>query len=274
MPDETHCRRDGAQTLGSNLPFEERLAQKKAAALRDLAPGPSDGAWARIGRDTGTDAERAARPRFRAAIFDFDGTLADSHDVWRRVDQDFFEKRGIPCSPEYAEQLSLLGFEAGARFTIAEYGLDETVEDICAEWNAAGRALYATDVDLRPGARRYIEALAAAGVPRALATTNDPEVIDAMAPRLVMDDLTPVRVHGCQVARSSKEFPDIYLEAATRLGVPPSSCVVFEDLLAAMRTAHAAGMAVAGVLTGEARQDVRAIVEACDYIIDDWRMFG
>ena len=74
-------------------------------------------------------------------------------------------------------------------------------------------------------------------------------------------------------AHDCKEFPDIYLEAAARLGVAPEACVVFEDLLAAMHTAREAGMTVVGVLTGEARQNVAAIVEACDYIVDDWRMF-
>lgn len=230
----------------------EALDRKRAAALADLSAGAFRG----------------------AAIFDFDGTLADSHDVWRRVDQEFFERRGIACTPDYAERLSLLGFDAGARFTIEHFGLSETVEQICDEWNEAGRRLYATDVVLRPGAREYIESLKAAGVPVALATTNDPEVIDAMAPRVDMGELTPVRVHGCQVPRHSKEFPDIYLEAAARLGVPAGECVVFEDLLAAMRTARRAGMAVAGVLTGEARQDVAAIVEACDYIVEDWEAFA
>ena len=55
---------------------------------------------------------------FRAAIFDFDGTLADSCDVWAQVDRDFFAARGLAYSPEYAETLALLGFEEGARYTV------------------------------------------------------------------------------------------------------------------------------------------------------------
>ena len=59
-----------------------------------------------------------------AIIFDFDGTLADSMWVWDGVDRQFLAKRNIPFKDEYTEMIAVLGFEAGADYTIELFGLD------------------------------------------------------------------------------------------------------------------------------------------------------
>lgn len=207
---------------------------------------------------------------FKAAIFDFDGTVADSLDVWKRVDELFFAKRGLTYAADYAEKLSILGFEDGARYTIDAYGLSETVEQVCDEWNELGRELYRTEVELRSGSRAYIEALRDSGVLVALATTNAPQVINALKGRYDIDELFPVRVHGCEVEHHTKDHPDIYLEAARRLGVAPEDCVVFEDVPAAILCAKRIGMTTVGVMTSARHQNQRLVRQAADYVIDGW----
>ena len=228
------------------------IASSQPLAPEDLAP------------------ERFATCSARAAIFDFDGTLAESGGVWRRVDEIFFERRGLAFADDFASKLSVLGFEDGARYAIEAYRLPDTVQEICDEWNRLGSKLYETEVCLRPGAEAYIRALRAAGVPVALATTNDPAVLAAMEPRVPISELLPVRVHGCQVEHHTKNHPDIYLEAARRLGVEPGECLVFEDILPAVLTAKAAGMRVVGVRTGSSRQKWEEIRAAADLTIDSW----
>ena len=138
-------------------------------------------------------------PTFKAAIFDFDGTIADTASIWNKVDETFLALRGISPVPEdYSRMLTILGFEGGARYTIETFGLKDTEQDICDEWTRMGRAFYRTDVQLRPGAERYLVALRALGIPLALATTNDPQVLDAME-QVDVDALFDVRVHGCEV---------------------------------------------------------------------------
>lgn len=213
---------------------------------------------------------RFAANAARAAIFDFDGTLAESGDVWHEVDVIFFERRGIAFDDDFADKLSVLGFEEGARYAIGAYDLPDTVEEICDEWNRLGRKLYERRVCLRPGAEAYIRALRAAGVPVALATTNDPDVIAAMEPRVPVSELLPVRVHGRDVEHHTKNHPDIYLEAARRLGVEPSECLVFEDILPAVLTAKRAGMRAVGVRTSSPHQQWELIRHAADLVIDGW----
>lgn len=208
-------------------------------------------------------------PVFRAAIFDFDGTIADTASLWREVDLAFLGKRGLPYDEEYPRRLSALGFKGGAMYTISRYGLDEDPDDICDEWNRMGRALYRTRVELRPGAGDYINALRGAGIPVALATTNDEQVLDSME-KVDIRGLFDVRVHGAEVARS-KDFPDIYLEAAARMHVPPTECVVFEDIVPGLLSAKEAGMLTCGVLSGDPTQVTSEIRRSADLFLSDWR---
>ena len=108
------------------------------------------------------------------------------------------------------------------------------------------------------------------GILTAIATTNDPQVVSSMEPRVPMAGLFDTRVHGCEVAHHTKEHPDIFLEAARRLGVEPHECAVFEDHLTAIRTAQAAGMACAGHVNGQATQPTGEIQAQAGVIIKSW----
>ena len=204
-----------------------------------------------------------------AAIFDFDGTLADTAALWHEVDWSFFNKRGIVPEPHYAQRLAALGFVEGARYTIETYGLDESVEDVCAEWTETSEHLYKESVTLRPGALEYLRRLAEHGVPCALATTNSASVLESMR-HVDVRRLFGECVYGSEVSRG-KDHPDIYLEAARRLGVSPESCTVFEDITPALHAAHRAGMTSCGVRSGDANQPVESLRAAADLWIEDWR---
>lgn len=98
-------------------------------------------------------------PSFEAAVFDFDGTLAETSELWHEVDEVFFAEHNLTYTPDVHQTLATLGFSGGALWCIERYGLDEAVEEICDEWNRIGAALYAERVSLRPGAGQYLAAL-------------------------------------------------------------------------------------------------------------------
>lgn len=207
-------------------------------------------------------------PTFDAAIFDFDGTIADTGWIWVEVDKAFLGARGIEYTPEYARVLTLLGFAAGSRYTIETYGLDEEPDDVCAEWTRLSKALYRTRVYLKPGVEEYIKALRAQGVKTALATTNEPELIETMQ-HVDAFDLFDVRVYGREVG-VAKDHPDIYLEAARRLGVEPGRCMVFEDLEQGLRSSRDAGFQTCAVKSDETAQVLEDVLDAADLFLDDW----
>lgn len=207
-------------------------------------------------------------PSFDAAVFDFDGTLCETAAIWRRVDEEFLERRGIAYAPDLSERLSALGFRDGAEYVIARFGLNERPEDICDEWNAAGSTLYRDEAHLRAGAERYITALRKQGVPVALATTNDAGVLRSMR-HVDVYRLFDVVVCGAEVARG-KDHPDIYLEAARRLGADPRRCIAFEDIAAGIDSAHKAGMITCAVRADDPTQDFDELRQHADLWLTTW----
>ena len=207
-------------------------------------------------------------PSFSAAIFDFDGTLAETWSIWRKVDEIFFATRGLPFDASASTTLATLGFAAGAQWCVERYRLRDEVSDIVDEWNRLGAALYENDVRLRPGAEGYIRRLRARGVRVGLATTNDPHVLGAMR-HVDVGALFDEVVCGREVARG-KDHPDIYLEAARRLGAAPEECVVFEDILAGTLSAARAGMTTVAVRSTDPRQPANELRDAADLWLDGW----
>ncbi len=206
---------------------------------------------------------------FDAAIFDFDGTIALSGAVWHEVDVAFFARRGLPLEPDVPGKLAALGFEEGADYLIDRYGLEETPQAIMAEWDGLAGELYQTMVELRPGVETYVARLRRAGIGVALATTNHRDVIERLAPRIDVAEVFDEVVYAIEVGAPKSE-PDVFLEAARRLGAEPGRTVVFEDIPIALATARRAGFATVGVASGDPTQDVAEVRAESDLLIEDW----
>ena len=207
---------------------------------------------------------------FDYAIFDFDGTLSATEVIWEKVDRAFFAERGIAYTPDARQTFATLGFVGGARWVREAYGVRDSVEDICDEWNRMGAALYASECVLRPGAAGYLAALRGAGIPIALATTNDPQVLASLRPRICVDELFDAVVCGKEVGKPKSE-PDIYLEAARRIGADPGRTMVFEDIVAGTRSAKSAGFSVCAVACTDPFQPREELRRAADVWLEDWR---
>lgn len=192
----------------------------------------------------------------RAAIFDLDGTLVDNMsahtDAWTAL----CARRGV----EMPRERFLLDF-AGRKNEeiIADLWPDLGAREAAAlagEKEALYRELYRPRLQPLPGLVAFLDALAAAGVPLAIASAA-PEANRA----LVLDGLglRPrfATVIGPEGARRGKPFPDIFLAAAGALQVDPARCVAFEDALLGVEAAQAAGMQTAAVTTTQPEPALR-----------------
>lgn len=172
-------------------------------------------------------------------LFDLDGTLLDSMGVWEQIDVDFLTRRNIPVPEDYAQAIAPMGFRRAAEYTIARFGFSQSPEEIMEEWHRMAVEQYAHHLSLKPGAKEYLEELKQQSKPLAVVTASYPELYQPALERGGVLDLFDTIVTVNQVPRG-KGFPDIYLEAAKRIQVPPQQCAVFEDITQGIQGAKAA----------------------------------
>lgn len=171
-----------------------------------------------------------------------DGLLVDSERLERRVWQAAAVERGV--SLDDARFATFIGHPAdvGDRLLVDYYGAAFDVPAFRHACHQRMRALVAAEgIPLRPGALAWLDLLAARGLPVAVATSSGPEVarerLAAIASRF------RAVVTRADVTRG-KPHPDLYLEAARRLGVAPADALALEDSPTGARSAIAAGMPV------------------------------
>lgn len=206
----------------------------------------------------------------KAAIFDLDGTLLDSMGVWDQVDIDFLGRRGIEVPRDYMTTVSAMQFRQIAEYTIARFNLPDTPEQLMQEWNDMARVAYATVVEAKPHAVEYLTTLKQSGARLAVATSLPPSLREPALNHAGIDKFFDTVVSVDDVGDVSKNQPDIYLEAARRLGVEPQNCMVFEDLLAGIRSAQSVGMRVWAMHDDSSNRDWPEICRVADGVLFDF----
>ena len=200
----------------------------------------------------------------KAFIFDFDGTLADSMWVWSNVDKEFARRRGLDFTDEDSEIIAALGFEGTAKWLLERFGLDESVDDLIAEWYSIAAESYAHDVPLKPGVREYLAMLKEHDYPLAIASSLDRRLLESALDNNGVLDCFDVIVVCDEVTDTGKATPVVYIEAATRLGFALEDCVVFEDVAMAARSAKQGGAYVVGVSDEHPQQARDELEKAAD----------
>ena len=204
-----------------------------------------------------------------AAIFDFDGTIAHTHHIWKLVDQEFFESRGIPYTPEIGKILSPLGFEKGAEWAISTYKLNEDPEEIITEWKELSKSYFINSVQLRPGVVEFINKLKEKHISTALATVNEPELLALLEPRLHLSTLFDTQVFAADVG-SAKDEPYLYLEALARLKSKAKKTLLFEDIPLAIQTGNSIDLITCAVNCDDEHQDIEKLSKLADFTIKHW----
>lgn len=178
-----------------------------------------------------------------AVVFDMDGVLVDTEQLWDEVREALTEEWGGRYTPEAQEAMMGMSSLEWSRYLHEVVGLRERPETISAEVVRRMLARYETDLPVVPGAVDAVRRLAGAGLRLAVASSSNRELIDAVLRALELTALFEVTVSSEEVARG-KPAPDVYLEAARRLALEPSRCAAIEDSASGIRAAKAAGMRV------------------------------
>ena len=202
-------------------------------------------------------------------IFDLDGTLIDSNGVWVEVDKTFLERRGAPYTREYYEGVAHTILSNCAIFTKEYLHLEESCEEIIAEWMELAADKYGTQVPLKPHVKEYLDKCRDAGHRMAVFTACVPEHCRTAMARHGLEPYFE-RVIYAQELGVDKKSPAIFRKVAESLGVRPRECVLFDDSLSACKAAKAAGMTVVGVHDGWFSDTSVDMREVCDQYIKEF----
>ncbi|MFF8012300.1 HAD-IA family hydrolase [Streptomyces sp. NPDC007929] len=177
-----------------------------------------------------------------SVIFDLDGTLVDSEPNYYEAGRQTLADHGV-SDFTWADHERYVGIST--QETVADwkerYGLRASVDELVAAKNRRYLELARDATHAYPEMRTFVELLAAEGVPMAVASGSSPKAIAAVLAATGLDAHLHTTVSADEVAHG-KPAPDVFLEAARRLGAAPSECVVLEDAAPGAAAAHAAGM--------------------------------
>jgi len=205
----------------------------------------------------------------KAAIFDLDGTLIDSMWVWGKIDENYFKSRNMDLPKNLKTQIEHLSFDETAAYFKSNFGILDTIEEIKKEWNDFAYVEYQSNVKLKPGVIEFLSLLKSLDIKIGLATSNCKSLLE-----VVLHANNIYHYFDCitltdEVSRG-KNFPDVYLLAAQKLGVNPDECIVFEDILPAIKGAKAAGMKVVGVYDDFSKHQKEDIISHADKYITQY----
>lgn len=203
------------------------------------------------------------------AIFDLDGTLVKSLDAWNRVDDIFMRRRGMDTPKGFYDKVAPMNLVEAADYVKAEYGIQESRQEIIDEWLFLLAQQYESGVEMVEGAREFLRKLHQSGTKIALATAAPPQLYRPCLERFGVLDYFCAFASTEEVSRK-KGFPDVYLLAAQRAGVSPERCCVFEDIYIGCMGAKAAGMRCIGILEEHSRGDWQRMSEVCNCVIRDY----
>ncbi len=208
----------------------------------------------------------------RAVVFDMDGLMFNSEDVYTLAGIELLRRRGREFTADLKDAMMGIPPRESFEIMIQHHGLPESWDVLARESNEIFLALLPEHLTLMPGLLELLDALEKAGIAKAIATSSGRRLTAAcLGPFdltrrfqfvLTSEDIT----HG-------KPHPEVYLTAAKRFGVLPSQMLVLEDSQNGCRAAAAAGARVVAVPGEHSRRHDFSVASLVIDSLDDRRLY-
>lgn len=185
---------------------------------------------------------------FSGAIFDLDGTIIDSMSMWFDIMEEISVSNGVEFDQELMNMYESSTVPEACELLHTEFGATATPEEIYQQIEDLVAYGFSHTVQAIPGSVDFIKALQAQGIPCVIASSTPSRLSKiALETNGIRDAFTDVLCAGEVREGRDKEFPDVYLEALERLGLPQDEVWVLEDAPFALKTARKAGFHVVGI---------------------------
>lgn len=194
--------------------------------------------------------------KYKAIIFDMDGTIINTEEIWRKATRDILESRGVYLSPESMHELYAKTAGLALQYScklIKEVGnLPDPVELLIEEKSRRACELYAQEVSFIEGFLPFFEQAQALGLKVALATNADDQTVKITDEKLNLNKLFGTHIYNItSVNYQGKPHPAIYLHASHQLAENPAECIAIEDSAHGLKAARQAGLYCIGINTGK-----------------------
>ena len=184
----------------------------------------------------------------RAVVFDLDGVIIDTEEVWEEVRRGYVAEHGRAFLP--GTQTAMMGMSTGEWSThlSVDVGVPRTPEEVASDVLGRMAERYRADLPLIPGSVAAVRRIAER-FPVALASSSARILIDQVLESAGLTGVFRVTLSTEEVPRG-KPAPDVYLKAVEQLGLTPEECAAVEDSSNGLRSAAAVGLAVIAVPHG------------------------
>lgn len=192
-------------------------------------------------------------PDIAAVVFDLDGLLVNTEDLYQDVGTELLRRRGRTFEGDLLDAMMGRPQAVALATMIDWHQLSDTVETLATETREIFQGLLATRLEPMPGAVELIRQLYEQNLPRGVATSSGPEFAHDVLSRVGLLEHLGFVLTAADVSQG-KPDPEIYQLAADRAGVPPERMLVFEDSATGCQAAVAAGAIVVAVPGGHSRR--------------------
>ncbi|GAA0753793.1 HAD family phosphatase [Clostridium sartagoforme] len=201
-----------------------------------------------------------------AVIFDLDGTLIDSMNIWAKIDEEYLGNFGLTVPEKLQEEITHLTLTETALYFKENFNIENKIEDIISTWHDMAFYHYSNTIKLKDGVIPYLKSLKDMNIKIALATSNSVPLLEATLKNNGIYDYFDA-ITTTEEVKKSKDNPDIYLLSAKKLNVSPERCLVFEDIVQAVNGAKLAGMKVYSVYDESSKSQKEELIRLSDKYI-------
>lgn len=199
----------------------------------------------------------------KGIIFDVDGVLLDSMEIWDQAPEIYLKREGVEPEENLGEKMFAMSMTEAAEYIKKQYLPDYPVSKILDGVTDTIRTFYEQEVPLKPGVREALRWIRNQGMPMTAATSSERSVITAALKRLGILSCFQ-KIFTCEEIGAGKDRPDIYYAAQQEMACAVKETIVFEDSYHALQTAKNAGFVTVGVydrFSEKQKEEIRALAD-------------
>lgn len=205
-------------------------------------------------------------------LFDFDGTLADSMEMWRTMATKVLKTYGIDLPIEEDRATASMSHQTACQYYADKYLDGQGADKLLADFNAILEKSYGETLELKAHVRPVLDQLKAAGVPMAIASSTDERLLRMAVDRFGLQDHF-VFIQSVDNAGHSKDSAEYYQLAADRFGAQLEDMTFFDDALYAVKRAESTGLKTIAVYDPANKDQWEDIKAAASGFIQDFSEF-